>query len=86
MLVDVRTTIESYGPPTKKIWITETNYNLLGPLIDDATARAYVNATYSYCSQEGVMQLYWYAWNRADLGGILFNDGSSGWAAVRDHA
>ena len=30
MLVDVKNTIASYGPPTSKIWVTETLYNLLG--------------------------------------------------------
>lgn len=85
MLVDAKSTIASYGPPTAKLWVTETNYNLLGPVIAESDAASLVNATYSYASQESVMQVFWYAWNRPDIGGLQFNGGSAAWSAVLNH-
>jgi len=86
MLVDGKNTIASYNPPTSKIWVTETLYNLLGPVISESDAPTLVNQTYDYAAQEGVQQVYWYAWNRADLGGLQINSGSSAWSAIRGHA
>lgn len=86
MLVDAKNTIASMGPPTSKLWVTETNYNLLGPAIPEDQAASLVSQTYDYASQEGVMQLYWYAWNRPDLGGLQINSGSQAWAAISAHA
>ena len=86
MLVDGKNTIASYGPPTSKIWVTETLYNLLGPVISESDAPKLVNQTYDFAAQEGVQQVYWYAWNRADLGGLQINAGSSAWSAIRAHA
>lgn len=85
MLVDAKTTIASYNPPTSKVWVTETLYNLNGPVIPESQASSLVNQTYSYASQESVQQIYWYAWNRADLGGLQINAGSEAWAAIRTH-
>lgn len=86
MLVDVKSTIASMGAPSGKIWVTETNYNLLGPAIPDSQAASLVNATYNYAAQEGVQQVFWYAWNRPDLGGMYINSGTSAWDAIRSHA
>jgi hypothetical protein len=30
-----------------------------------------------------VQQIYWYAWNRPDLGGLQIKDGSTAWAAIQ---
>jgi len=86
MLSDVINTINSYSPPTRKVWVTETLYNLLGPVIPEDQAYALVNSTYNYASSQGVQQIYWYAWNRPDLGGLQINGGSQAWAAIRAHA
>lgn len=86
MLIDVKNTLASMSPPTMKIWITETLYNLNGPVIPESDAPKYVNGTYDSAIQEGVQQLFWYAWNRPDLGGLQINSGSTAWAAIRDHA
>ncbi len=85
MLVDAKNTIASYSPPTSKLWVTETLYNLNGPVIPEDQAGSLVNQTYSYASQEGVQQVYWYAWNRPDLGGLQINGGSAAWAAIQTH-
>jgi len=54
MLVDTKNTIASFGPPTSKLWVTETLFNLLGPIIPEDQAGTLVSQTYSYASQEGV--------------------------------
>ena len=36
MLVDVKNTINKMKPPTSKIWVTETLYNLNGPVIAES--------------------------------------------------
>lgn len=86
MLVDAKNVILSYNPPTSKIWVTETLYNLLGPVIPESEAAALVNSTYTYATNEGVQQVYWYAWNRPDLGGLQINSGSQAWSAIKSHA
>jgi len=86
MLVDAKNSILSYSPPTSKLWVTETTYNLLGSVIPESSAASLVNSTYSYASNEGVQQIYWYAWDRPDLGGLQINSGSAAWAAIRSHA
>lgn len=86
MAIDTKNTIKSFGPPTSKLWVTETLYNLLGPVIPEDEARALVDATYSNADAEGIMQIYWYAWNRPDLGGLQINANSQAWAGIRAHA
>lgn len=55
-------------------------------MIPEDQAAALVNSTYNYASQEGVQQIYWYAWNRPDLGGLQINSGSTAWQAISAHA
>ncbi len=85
MLVDAKNTIASYNPPTSKLWVTETLYNLNGPVIPEDQAPGLVNSTYNYASQESVQQIFWYAWDRPDLGGLQINSASSAWAAIKAH-
>lgn len=86
MLVDAKNSIASFGPPTGTLWVTETLYNLNGPVIAEDQAPSLVNATYSYAASEGVDHIDWYAWNRPDLQGLQINAGSSAWDAIRQHA
>ena len=85
MLVDVKTTIMNMSPPSNQFWVTETTYNLNGPVISEEDAPKYVNSTYEAADSESVSQLFWYAWDRPDLGGLQINAASSAWAAIRDH-
>jgi len=54
------------GAPSR-LWITETTYGLLGPVIPEDKARQLVADTYAAA---GGKFLYWYAANRPDLGGL----------------
>jgi hypothetical protein len=47
MLVDTQNTLVSIGTPTSQLWITETNYNLMGPVVAEDQAAALVDGTYS---------------------------------------
>jgi hypothetical protein len=73
-------------PPTKKVWVTETTYNLLGDIIPEAQAVNYVNATYNYAKALGVEQLFWYGWDQTNLGGLQLNAESQAWKWVRAHS
>lgn len=86
MLVDCQSTIASYKPPTSKVWVTETTYNLLGDVIPEDQAGPLVNATYNYASENSVMQIYWYGWDQTSLGGLQLNFSSAAWAAIKSHA
>lgn len=87
MLQDCRDTLASMSAPSSEVWVTETNYNYpYGPRISEEDAPTYVNGAFDQASQQGVSVIYWYAWNREDLGGMLFTQTSSAWASVAAHA
>ena len=67
MMADAHSTLVTLKPPTTRMWVTETTYNLLGPAIDGDEARALVQATYA--ADRGRF-VYWYSPNRPDLGGL----------------
>lgn len=46
MLLDAKNTINSFSPPTSKLWVTETTFNLLGSVIPEAQAPGLVNGSY----------------------------------------
>ena len=54
------------APHRKRLWVTETSYNLLGPGIRGIEARRLVAATHG--SFKG--PIFWYAPGRGDLGGL----------------
>ena len=81
MLDDVVEGLRSLDPPTKKLWITETAYGLLGYDIPDAKARQLVRDTYDW---DGGRFTFWYAWDRPDLGGMRVGPGTAAWAAIKE--
>jgi len=87
MLVDTKTALASYSPPTSTLWITETNYNVpYGPVISEADAPGMVNATYSYGAAEGVNDIFWYGWDTsASLGGLDIRSDTSAWNEILLH-
>ena len=86
MLLDAINTIASFSPPTSEIWVTETNYNLLGPVISENDAPSYINGTYASASSHGVKNVFWYGWNTAaSIGGLDINIGTSAWNAIEQH-
>lgn len=81
MVQDVASTLKTMGVPTSRLWITETAFNLLGPVDDDP---AHIDEVISgMYSSDGGRFVFWYAWDRPDLGGILVNGSSHGWAAIQ---
>ena len=83
MLSDTASTLQSMGAPTSKLWITETLLGLLGPALTDAAAiDTAVKAIYE---GDGGRFVFWYAWNRPDLGGTLINDASPTWTSINAH-
>jgi hypothetical protein len=83
-LADVKDALAAMNAPNKsKIWVTETTYGLLGDPIPEDKAAAVVDQTYQHAAALGVQQVYWYAWNRPDLGGLQIKDGSTAWSAIR---
>lgn len=81
-LADTVSYIKRMGGPSR-VWITEANYNLLGPIIDDKQAWNYVRDTYKYA---GKYPLFWYSWNKTDaLGGLNINEKTTSWAAINEY-
>jgi hypothetical protein len=86
MLVDAQSTLAAYSVPTGQLWVTETNYNLLGPVISEEDAPILVDDTYGYGAQVGVDQIYWYGWDTtASLGGLNINHDTAAWNAIKVH-
>jgi hypothetical protein len=80
MLSDVQIAVERLGGPTR-VWVTETNYNLLGPILDGQIASNYVRETYKYAGKNPV---FWYSWDMTDvLGGLNLQEGSDAWKAIQ---
>ena len=83
MLSDTVSTLKTMGTPTSKLWITETLLGLLGPELTDATAID--NAVKGLYEGDGNRFVFWYAWNRQDLGGSMIADGKPTWASIKTH-
>jgi polysaccharide biosynthesis protein PslG len=86
MLSDCRGTIASYGAPSGEVWVTETNFDLLGSTISEEAAPGYVDGAYAQAGAQGVTEVYWYGWDTtASLGGLDIRSGTSAWAAIKNH-
>jgi len=76
--------LKRMGAP-RRLWITESTYGLLGPVIPEAKATQLINDTYAIA---GGRFIHWYAANRRDLGGmpIITKQGSesAAWLAITD--
>lgn len=81
MLEETKKALRSVHSPVEKIWITETTYGLLGPEIPDDKARQLVQDTYRYAGSKFV---FWYAWDRKDLGGMYIGPRSAAWEAIKE--
>lgn len=85
MLTDVTSTLKALGAPgPDKVWITETTLGLLGdPLTDPVAIDRAVRGIYDAADTRYV---YWYSWDRPDLGGLQIADGSPAWNAITRYA
>ena len=83
MLDDVVDTLKGMGAPTKKVWITETSFGLLGDPIPDEKCRQLTKDMYEFA---GGKFIFHYAWNRPDLNaGWLINHGTATWEAIKEN-
>jgi hypothetical protein len=82
MLQDVVSTLKSMSAPTKKLWITETTYGLLGYTIPDEKCEQLVQDTYA---GDGNRFIFWYAWQRPDLGGMQIGPNTAAWSAIKQY-
>ena len=80
MLQDVVSTLKSMGAPTARLWVTETAFGLLGP---DTTDEQDTTAVAGLYSKDGGRFVFWYAWNRPDLGGTFIDGSSAAWTAIK---
>jgi GH35 family endo-1,4-beta-xylanase len=82
-LADVRKSVRRLGGP-ELVWVTETNYNLLGDVIDGKRAEQYVRSTYEMA---GNCPVFWYGWNKMDvLGGLNISNDSAAWKEMQRYA
>lgn len=81
MLNDVVATITAMNPPTTKLWITETLFGLLGPELTDLTALD--TAVSGLYTNDGGRFVFWYAWDRPDLGGSYLGPNSPTWESIK---
>lgn len=64
---------------TNKIWVTETGLGLLQDPIPSDKCFQYTERIYAHMNSF----VYWYAWNRPDLGGAYIGDNSPQWNAIK---
>lgn len=82
-LADAKTAVRKLGGPTR-LWVTETNYNLLGPVISDQDAQEIIRKTYEYAGKHPV---FWYSWDMTNvLGGLNMKHGSGTWESIQRFA
>ena len=80
MLGEVVTTLKALDAPNTKVWITETSFDLLGPQCEAAAAKQLIQGAYR---NAGGRFIYWYAWQRPDLGGTYIGPDSPAWEAIK---
>jgi hypothetical protein len=80
LLNEVRDTVKKMGGP-KEIWVTETNYNLLGPIIPEHVAGGLVRQTYA---KAGATPIFWYGWDSTSwLGGLNIDHNTTAWQEIK---
>jgi GH35 family endo-1,4-beta-xylanase len=80
LLNEVKNTVKAMGGP-QEIWVTETNYNLLGPIIDESLAGGLVRQTYAEAKGSPI---FWYGWDSTSwLGGLNINHNTTAWNEIK---
>jgi GH35 family endo-1,4-beta-xylanase len=81
MLEEVKNVVQKMRGP-KHVWVTETNYNLLGPVVPEAVARGLITQTYARAKSS---LIFWYGWDSTSwLGGLDINHNTGAWEAIKD--
>lgn len=80
LLEETRSAVRKMGGP-KETWVTETNYNLIGPVISENLAGGLIRQTYS---KAGDVPIFWYGWDSTSwLGGLNINHDTEAWKSIR---
>ena len=72
--------LHALNAPKKPRWVTETNFNIFGPVLDATTVDSYMKRVDRIADETHIHKVYWYCWNHSDpnLFGIRFADGTQG--------
>ena len=85
----VKATSVTLRSPIKRLWITETNYNVpLGPTLTDAAQISWmINRTNNVVAKNGIERMYWYGWGHTEAWrfGLDFNNGTHAGLAVSNY-
>lgn len=85
-LKEVRSKLVELGAPKPNVpWVTETMFNLLGPDPGDTATDTWIKGAFSGSANLGVSMIFWYAWNRPDLGGPLIYTGHQAWDSIQKY-
>lgn len=89
LVLNVQNALDALDAPNKPLWVTETNYNLMGgELKSGPKIRRYIRKTNSYANKLGVEKIHWYAYgthSNPQVLGIPFNHGTKGEIALRNY-
>ena len=69
------------GKSSSTIWVTETALGLLAGGITEEKVEQYT----AKIADRGAGHVYWYAWDREDLGGAWIGPGTYMWEAIKRH-
>lgn len=77
----VQGSLTAIQAPRKPLWVTETNYNLMGGPLPDSKIPAYIEKTNEHAENLGIRRIYWYGYgvhSNPQLFGIPFTRDSIG--------
>ena len=85
----VKATAVTLRSPIKRMWITETNYNVpLGPTLTDAAQISWmINRTNNIVEKNGIERIYWYGWGHTEAWrfGLDFDNGTYAGLAIANY-
>lgn len=79
--------LRALDAPKAPLWVTETNYNLMGGPLPVRKVKRDIALTDHYAAELGVARVYWYAYGRHSdprVLGIRFQPGSAGDTALTE--
>jgi GH35 family endo-1,4-beta-xylanase len=66
------------------IWVTETNFNLLGPIPSETRSRQLIRFLRSTPGIDRMM-IFWYSWNQShEIGGLNIKENSPVWEEIKN--
>ena len=78
---DTKALLKKMKAPTKTIWVTETALGLLS----DGITKEKIDKYAKNIADRGAGHVFWYAWDRFDLGGAWIGPNTYMWEAIKRH-